>query len=138
MSDHSVRVGSVTLDNPIMTASGTAGQSDELSAYMDLSKLGAVVVKSLSLDPWLGNPAPRLHGTESGMINAVGLQNPGVEKWLEAGLPSLLDTGAKVVAVSTLVDRGDIAAPKLKARGITYFPLATYKDLGIDPVLSND
>ena len=54
MSDHSVRVGSVTLDNPIMTASGTAGQSDELSAYMDLSKLGAVVVKSLSLDPWLG------------------------------------------------------------------------------------
>ena len=48
------------------------------------------------------------------------------------------ETGAKVVAVSTLVDRGDIAAPKLKARGITYFPLATYKDLGIDPVLPND
>jgi len=112
MSDHSVRVGSVTLENPIMTASGTAGQSDELSAYMDLSKLGAVVVKSLSLDPWLGNPAPRLHGTESGMINSVGLQNPGVEKWLEAGLPSLLDSGAKVVASiwgRTIQEYGEIA-----------------------------
>ena len=112
MSDHSVRVGSVTLDNPIMTASGTAGQSDELSAYMDLSKLGAVVVKSVSLDPWLGNPAPRLHGTESGMINSVGLQNPGVEKWLEAGLPSLLDSGAKVVASiwgRTIQEYGEIA-----------------------------
>lgn len=122
MSDHSVRVGSVTLDNPIMTASGTAGQSDELSAYMDLSKLGAVVVKSLSLDPWLGNPAPRLHGTESGMINAVGLQNPGVEKWLEAGLPSLLDTGAKVVASiwgQTIQEYGEVAERLAGTPGIS-------------------
>ena len=122
MSDHSVRVGSVTLDNPIMTASGTAGQSDELSAYMDLSKLGAVVVKSLSLDPWLGNPAPRLHGTESGMINAVGLQNPGVEKWLEAGLPSLLDSGAKVVASiwgRTIQEYGEVAERLAGTPGIS-------------------
>lgn len=91
-------VGSLTLSSPIMTASGTAGYGTELAAYVDLASLGAVVVKSLSADPWPGNPAPRVHETASGMINSVGLQGPGVEKWLVDELPALLATGARVVA----------------------------------------
>jgi dihydroorotate dehydrogenase (NAD+) catalytic subunit len=81
-----------------MTASGTAGHGAELSAYFDLSSLGAVVVKSLSAEPWAGNPPPRVHETEAGMLNSVGLQNAGVEAWLADELPALLATGARVVA----------------------------------------
>ena len=92
------RVGLVTLPNPVMTASGTSGHGAELAAYMDLSELGAVVVKSLHAEPWPGNPAPRIHETPSGMVNSVGLQGEGVERWLERDLPPLLATGARVVA----------------------------------------
>ncbi len=91
-------VGSVALPNPVMTASGTAGHGAELAAYFDLSELGAVVVKSLSAEPWAGNPPPRVHETEAGMLNSVGLQNPGVEAWLADELPPLVATGARVVA----------------------------------------
>ena len=97
-SDHSVQIGSVVLPNPIMTASGTAGHGAELAAYVDLSELGAVVVKSLSAEPWSGNPAPRVHGTAAGMINSVGLQNPGIDSWINNDLPTLIDHGARVVA----------------------------------------
>jgi len=90
-------VGSVELSAPVMTASGTAGHGDELAAYVDLSRIGAVVVKSLGSEPWPGNPAPRVHATPSGMINSVGLQGPGVEAWREHELPALLATGATVV-----------------------------------------
>lgn len=81
-----------------MTAAGTAGHGAELRSSVDLAGLGAVVVKSLSASAWSGNPAPRLHGTPAGMLNSVGLQNPGVEAWLEHELPALLATGATVVA----------------------------------------
>ncbi|MBW3615970.1 MAG: dihydroorotate dehydrogenase [Actinobacteria bacterium] len=81
-----------------MTASGTAGHGAELSRYVDLGALGAVVVKSLSAEPWKGNPPPRLHESGAGMLNSVGLQNPGVQYWLEEELPGLLPTGARVVA----------------------------------------
>ena len=94
---HSVTVGSITLPNPVMTASGTAGHGTELAGYFDLEELGAVVVKSLSVEPWPGNPSPRVHGTSSGMINSVGLQNPGIESWIEDDLPALLSHGARVV-----------------------------------------
>lgn len=99
MVDLAVRVGSVELPNPIMTAAGTAGHAAELGAYVDLSELGAVVAKSLSAEPWDGNPAPRLHrAAGGGMVNSVGLQNPGVEAWLEDDLPALRAAGARVVA----------------------------------------
>jgi dihydroorotate dehydrogenase (NAD+) catalytic subunit len=88
----------VTLKNPVMTASGTAGYGTELARCFDLSELGAVVVKSLAAFEWAGNPAPRLHPTTAGMINAVGLQGPGVPYWLDRVLPELLATGATVVA----------------------------------------
>jgi dihydroorotate dehydrogenase (NAD+) catalytic subunit len=96
--DTAVRIGSVELANPIMTASGTAGYGTELGRLLDLSSLGAVVVKSLAAYEWPGNPAPRLHPTPQGMLNAVGLQGPGVEAWRRDGLPQLLDAGATVVA----------------------------------------
>jgi len=81
-----------------MTASGTSGHGAELGRSFDLSERGAVVVKSLSAEPWAGNPAPRVTEVDAGMLNSVGLQNPGVEAWLEDELPALLATGARVVA----------------------------------------
>jgi dihydroorotate dehydrogenase (NAD+) catalytic subunit len=98
--DMRTRIGEVELSNPVMTASGTAGHGAELAAYMDLSALGAVVVKSVSLEPWAGNPAPRLLPlpAATGMLNSVGLQNPGVRAWLSGELPALSRTGASVVA----------------------------------------
>jgi len=96
--DLSTSVGSVALPSPVLTASGTAGHGTELASYFDLASIGAVVVKSLSADPWSGNPAPRLHATDGGMLNSVGLQNPGVAAWIDEELPDLLAAGARVVA----------------------------------------
>jgi dihydroorotate dehydrogenase (NAD+) catalytic subunit len=96
--DLSTSVGSVQLPNPVLTASGTAGHGAELARYVDLASLGAVVVKSLSVEPWAGNPAPRVTEVDAGMLNSVGLQNPGVEAWLAEELPALVATGARVVA----------------------------------------
>ena len=95
--DTRVHVGSVELTNPVMTASGTAGYGNEFAPFFDLSSIGAVVTKSIAAFEWAGNPAPRLHPTPLGMINAVGLQGPGVEHWLAHELPDLLETGATVV-----------------------------------------
>jgi dihydroorotate dehydrogenase (NAD+) catalytic subunit len=95
--DTRVHVGSVELRHPIMTASGTAGYGAELAPYLDLAALGAVVTKSIAAYEWPGNPAPRVHPTPQGMINAVGLQGPGIEHWLEHELPAVLATGALVV-----------------------------------------
>lgn len=96
--DVTATIGTVSLPNPVMAASGTAGHSTELAAYVDLSSLGAVVTKSLLCEPWAGNPAPRVHEAVAGMLNSVGLQGPGVEAWLEDDLPPLRRTGARVVA----------------------------------------
>ncbi len=98
MTDMTTSLGSLTLAHPVMTASGTSGHGDELARHVDLAALGAVVVKSLSAEPWAGNPPPRVHETPAGMINSVGLQGPGVARWLADELPPLLDTGATVVA----------------------------------------
>lgn len=94
----SVSVGSVSLRNPFMTASGTSGHDIELLPYMPLHKLGAVVVKSLFHEPWPGNPAPRVHLAQSGMLNAVGLQGPGVTSWVHDSLPRLHAAGVVTVA----------------------------------------
>ena len=96
--DLSTMVGTVSLCTPVMTASGTAGHGVELAAYGDLSSLGAVVVKSLAAEPWGGNPAPRVHEVEAGMLNSVGLQGPGMAAWIEHDLPKLSAVGATVVA----------------------------------------
>ena len=95
--DLTTTLGSVTLPNPVMTASGTAGYGSELSEYMDLQKIGAIVVKSLHAEKWEGNLPPRLHPTPSGMLNSVGLQGPGVKAWIDKKLPSLRDSNARIV-----------------------------------------
>lgn len=98
--DLATTVGSVLLPAPIVAASGTAGHGAELAAYGPLGDLGAVVVKSLSAEPWPGNPAPRVHGDPHGawMLNSVGLQGPGVDGWRRDDLPAMKRAGARVVA----------------------------------------
>jgi dihydroorotate dehydrogenase (NAD+) catalytic subunit len=97
VTDHRVVVGSVELPGPVMTASGTAGYGTELGRYVDLATLGAMVTKSLAAYEWPGNPAPRLHPTSAGMMNAVGLQGPGVQHWLDHVVEELVATGATIV-----------------------------------------
>jgi len=92
------RVGSVALRNPVMTASGTVGHSTELARYVDLSLLGAVVVKSVAPFEWMGNPPPRLAPVAGGMLNSIGLQGMGAEAWVRDELPKLLALDVLVVA----------------------------------------
>jgi dihydroorotate dehydrogenase (NAD+) catalytic subunit len=93
-----VKLGRLKLANPIMTASGTFGYGEEYSSYVDLDKLGAVVVKGLSLKPRLGNPPPRVMETTGGMLNAIGLQNIGVDAFIKDKLPFLRKYNVAVVA----------------------------------------
>jgi dihydroorotate dehydrogenase (NAD+) catalytic subunit len=94
--DMRVRVGSIELNNPVMGAAGTVGHGAEFVPY-GIAGLGAVVVKSVSPQAWDGNPSPRVASVDAGMINAVGLQNPGVQHWIEHDLPPLRAAGATVV-----------------------------------------
>lgn len=84
-----VELAGLRLKNPVMTASGTCGYAEELAPYADLSGLGAVVVKTITLLPRVGNPAPRIAETPSGMLNSIGLQNVGIEAFLREKLPVL-------------------------------------------------
>jgi dihydroorotate dehydrogenase (NAD+) catalytic subunit len=84
-----VELAGLRLKNPVMTASGTCGYAEELAPYANLSGLGAVVVKTITLHPRVGNPAPRIAETPSGMLNSIGLQNVGIEAFLRAKLPIL-------------------------------------------------
>ena len=94
----SVKIGTLKLKNPVMTASGTFGYGGEYADYVDLNKLGAIVVKGLSLKPRAGNPPPRIMETPSGMLNAVGLQNIGVDTFIEEKLPILRKYDTNVIA----------------------------------------
>ncbi len=96
--DLAVHVGSLTLKNPIATASGTFGYGLEFVEFVDLAAIGAVAVKGLSLRPCHGNPPPRICETDAGMLNAIGLQNVGIESFLSEKLPELHRLGATVIA----------------------------------------
>jgi dihydroorotate dehydrogenase (NAD+) catalytic subunit len=96
--DLSVSLGSLRLKNPVMSASGTFGYGLEFSPFYDISRLGAVVVKGLSLAPTAGNPPGRIVETSSGMLNAIGLQNIGVERFIADVAPRLSDAGATFAA----------------------------------------
>lgn len=85
----SVNIAGVTLKNPVMTCSGTFGSGEEYSEFVDLNKLGAVVTKGVANVPWSGNPTPRVCETASGMLNAIGLQNPGIDVFIERDLAFL-------------------------------------------------
>lgn len=113
--DMSAAVGSLTLASPVMAASGTAGHGAELGSYFDLGAAGAIVVKSLLHEPWAGNPAPRVHSTDAGMINSVGLQGPGVQGWIDEDLSPLIESGATIVVSiwGRSIDEYHIAAEML-------------------------
>lgn len=92
-----VTVAGVNFQNPVMTCSGTFGSGAEYGEFVDLSRLGAVVTKGVSRDPWEGNPTPRLAETPAGMLNAIGLQNPGVDTFTARDLPFLAKAGTRVI-----------------------------------------
>ena len=93
----SINIAGITFKNPIMPASGTFGSGQEYSEFVDLNQLGAVVTKGVSLTPWEGNPAPRIMETSSGMINDVGLQNPGIDVFIERDIPFLQKFDTKII-----------------------------------------
>ncbi len=92
-----VKLAGVTLKNPVMTASGTFGSGAEYAEFVDLNKLGAVVTKGVSSVPWEGNPTPRIAETYGGMLNAVGLQNPGIDLFVERDIPFLMKYDTKII-----------------------------------------
>ncbi len=116
-----VDIGPLKLKNPVTTASGTFGYGEEYSKYFDLSRLGAVTVKGLSLRPIAGNPPPRLCETPSGMLNAIGLQNVGIEEFVHKKLPFLRKYDIKVIANifgNTIEEYEAVAARLDRAEGV--------------------
>ena len=142
-----VDIGGLALKNPVMTASGTFGYGEEFAPFVDLNRLGAIVVKGLSLEPRAGNPPPRIMETTSGMLNTVGLENVGADAFIRDKLPFLREYDVAVVAnifgetldeyvkVAEIVGNADgvhalelnISCPNVTRGGI---------DFGIDPVLA--
>ena len=97
MNRMNVNLASVELKNPVMTASGTFGSGTEYSEFVDLNRLGAVVTKGVANVPWPGNPTPRVTETASGMLNAIGLQNPGIDVFCERDIPFLKKYDTKII-----------------------------------------
>ena len=93
----SVNLAGVTLKNPVMTASGTFGSGAEYSEFVDLNQLGAVVTKGVANVPWPGNPTPRIAEVYGGMLNAIGLQNPGIDVFMERDIPFLKQYDTKII-----------------------------------------
>lgn len=119
--DLSVTIGKLILKNPVMTASGTFGYGEEYAPFVDLNRLGAVVVKGLSLEPRTGNPPPRIMETASGMLNAVGLQNVGVRSFIAEKLPYLRQYDTAVIANifgETLEEYGQVASILSRNEGV--------------------
>ena len=92
-----VMIAGVELKNPVMTASGTFGSGMEYSEFVDLNRLGAVVTKGVANVPWSGNPTPRVAETYGGMLNAIGLQNPGIDVFLDRDVPFLQKYDTKII-----------------------------------------
>ena len=97
MIDTRVNIAGVELKNPVMTASGTFGSGMEYSEFVDLSRLGGVVTKGVADVPWPGNPTPRVAETTGGMLNAIGLQNPGIDVFCKRDIPFLKQYDTKIM-----------------------------------------
>ena len=134
-----VKVAGVTFKNPVTTASGTFGSGAEFEEFVDLSALGAVTTKGVANVPWEGNPTPRIAETYGGMLNAVGLQNPGIELFCKRDIPHLKEKGASIIVnvcgrsmedyvdvVERLQDEPvdlleiNVSCPNVKAGGIAF------------------
>lgn len=116
-----VTLAGVSLKNPIVPASGTFGFGREYAEYFDLSELGGICVKGLTLKPREGNPCPRIAETPAGMLNSVGLQNPGVDAFVEKELPWLREQGTKIIAnlSGNTVEEYAILSEKLSVPGVS-------------------
>src|ERR1700691_1495397 len=120
--DLRARLGQAELPNPVLTASGCASAGRELAQFFDVSKIGAVVTKSVMLAPRAGRPTPRMAETPSGMLNSIGLQGPGIDAFLQRDLPWLLSRGARAVvsiAGGSVDESAELAARLSDAPGIT-------------------
>lgn len=134
-----VTIAGVELKNPVMTASGTFGSGAEYSEFVDLNRLGAVVTKGVANVPWPGNPTPRIAETYGGMLNAIGLQNPGIDVFVKRDIPNLRKYDTKIIVnvcgkstedycevverlASELVDllEINISCPNVKEGGIAF------------------
>ena len=134
-----VNFAGITFKNPVTTASGTFGSGMEYSEFVDLEKLGAVTTKGVANVPWAGNPTPRISETKSGMLNAIGLQNPGIETFIHRDLAFLHEKNARIIVnvcghseeeylavVERLASEDvdmleiNISCPNVKAGGITF------------------
>jgi dihydroorotate dehydrogenase (NAD+) catalytic subunit len=120
--DLATDVGGLRLSNPVLVASGTFGAGREASAVVDVAGIGGIIVKSMTLVPWKGKPTPRMAETASGMLNAIGIQNKGVDHFITEDLPWLLKKKATVIAsiAGNTVDEFVKVADKLRtgARGV--------------------
>ena len=113
LPDLNINIGALRLNNPVMTASGTFGYGEEFASLVNLHRLGAIIVKGISLLPRPGNPPPRLAETACGMLNAIGLENVGLEKFLSDKLPFLLGIDTPLIVNilgDTLEDYQQLAA----------------------------
>ncbi len=117
--DTKVTLGRLELKNPVMVASGTFGAGREANSFIDVSKLGGIIVKSMTLHPWKGKPTPRMCETPSGMLNAIGIQNKGVDHFLQEDLPWLIKKNATVIAsiAGNTVEEFVRVADKLRTGG---------------------
>ena len=138
--DLKVNIGAIELQNPVMTASGTFGYAREFEGFVDLNRLGAIIVKGLSLEPTKGNPPPRIVETPCGMLNAIGLENVGIDVFIKKKLPFLQTLfppifaniyGTSIEAYAELAARVDeleaiagvevnISCPNVKAGGLAF------------------
>jgi dihydroorotate dehydrogenase (NAD+) catalytic subunit len=119
--DLSVNLGGLLLPTPIVTASGPIGNSHEYRERFPTVALGAIISKGVSLEPWAGNRPPRLAETASGMLNAIGLQNPGLKRFLEKDLPQLKDAGPRIIVNivgCTIEEYAQVAAGLSGADGV--------------------
>ncbi|MDP6525093.1 MAG: dihydroorotate dehydrogenase [Kiritimatiellia bacterium] len=120
--DISVDIGGIRMANPVMVASGTFGYGPEFADVTDISRLGAIVVKGIKLDPCDGNPPPRMVEVPGGLVNAIGLQGPGVKGFVEEYMPFLRETGVPVIVNvwgTTLEEYGEVSARLSDVDGIS-------------------
>ncbi|NPV27701.1 MAG: dihydroorotate dehydrogenase [Firmicutes bacterium] len=121
MTRLAVNIGGIKMANPVTTASGTFGFGPEYAPFIDLRRLGAIVVKGTTLEPRLGNPPPRIVETPAGILNSVGLQNPGVDAFIAQSLPYLRGIGVPVIvniAGNTVEDYVEVARRLDRAEGV--------------------
>src|SRR5512136_1690962 len=109
----SVEIAGIAMRNPVMTASGTFGYGEEFSSYMDLESIGAMITKGLSLKPKAGNNTPRIVETPGGMLNAIGLQNVGIDDFISRKMPFLSGVNTPVIVNlygNSLEEYGELAS----------------------------